>query len=86
MLAQLTPEQGYELMLYHAMEPFGELRDDMRLAQMLEFYYTAKGGQKKRTMRLTDFILYADIREEMHKRNVSADLRAALSLAEVSNG
>lgn len=63
MLNELTPEQRFELTAYFAMEPFGEVREDMRMARWLQFYYDAKRGKKGAARALGEFMLYDDFME-----------------------
>jgi ssRNA-specific RNase YbeY (16S rRNA maturation enzyme) len=78
MLARLTPEQAYELQLYHAMEPFGEVRDDMRMANVLRFYYDAKRGKKGDPLTLGELMLYRDFAEAAAEQRGDRDLQKFL--------
>ncbi len=71
MLDELTAEQQFELFHYHAIEPFGEVRDDLRMAKLIQFYYDAKRGKKGRRMSLADFVLYADMNEAAQENRSS---------------
>ncbi len=76
------------------MEPFGELRHDIRVAQLMEFYYAAQGGNRSgKKMYLSDFVLNRDYREAMKSVNVGKDIAQTLDLmaarsrrAEKANG
>ena len=78
MLEQLTPEQAYELQLYHATEPFGEVRDDMRTAHLIRFYYDSKRGKKGKALSLGELMLYSDIAESAAEQRGTEDLQAFL--------
>lgn len=79
MLDELTSEQQFELFLYHATEPFGEVREDLRMAKMLQFYYEGKRGKRGRKIPLGDFAMYADLSEDRSGERASeTDLLKAL--------
>lgn len=79
MLDELTPEQAYELILYHGIEPFGEVRKDMRMAKMMQFYYDSKRGSKGKSILLGEFMMYEDIAEKASDPAGEAALLKALS-------
>ena len=76
MLDALTPEQAYELCCYHSMEPFGEVRADIRMARLLQFYYDSKRGKKGKKFRLEDFMLYEIGKRDEDEASEAALLRA----------
>lgn len=78
MLEQLSPEQAYELCCYHGIEPFGEVRKDLRMARLLQFYYDAKRGKKGNQMSVEQFVLYGDIAESASEPASEAALLRAL--------
>lgn len=87
MLDELTPEQAYELFLYHFKEPFGEVRDDLRTASILQFYYDSKRGKKGRRMALGEFTLYPDIAKSAKHAKAAKTLMDQLSsLSAVKHG
>ncbi len=63
MLEQLTPVQAYELSEYATIEPFGEVRSDLRMANAMLQVYNVNRGKKGRRMKLGEFTLYDDIVE-----------------------
>jgi hypothetical protein len=76
-MQELTPEQLYELCCYHAVEPFGEVREDLRMANLLCTYVASKAGKRGRKFTLGEFVMYQDIRDDAtDPAGVSALLRA----------
>lgn len=60
MFDELSPEQRAEHIAYASLEPFGEVRRDMRMARLLQFYYDSNRSKNSKSMRLGDFMLYPD--------------------------
>jgi hypothetical protein len=80
MLEQLTPEQAFELQAYAAMEPFGEVRMDLRFAHILASYFGANSKKGTKIPSLGAFTLYADLIDAAKERDEeSGELRAALA-------
>ena len=73
----LTPGQLFELCLYHVIEPFGEVREDLRMASIKQFYYDSKRGKKGKRVPLGDFALYPHLYEKTDGAS-EADLLRAL--------
>lgn len=61
MIRELSPEQVYELCCYHSAEPFGEVRRDMRMARLIQFYYDVRRGKRGRNLSLGELVLYDDM-------------------------
>lgn len=61
MLDELTPDQAFELFCYHAMEPFGEVRQDYRMAKISQLFYNANRGKTSPDIELGQFTMYDDI-------------------------
>lgn len=68
----------YELCCYHAIEPFGEVRRDMRMARMIQFYYDAKRGKRGKALALGALTLYDDLVEKASDQASESALLAAL--------
>jgi hypothetical protein len=79
MLAELTPEQQYELCAYHGIEPFGEVRMDFRFAQLQQLYVASHSKKGKKVPPLEAFTMYADIYEAAEERQGTADLQSHLA-------
>ena len=60
------------------MEPFGEVRDDMRWANWIRWYYDSKRGKKGEKLTLGELTLYPDIADEARTARSTADLQAYL--------
>lgn len=58
------------------MEPFGEVRQDLRMAKWIQFFYDSKRGRKGKTFSLGEFTMYADLAEEPEPASEAALLRA----------
>jgi hypothetical protein len=83
----LTPEQALELRLYHRLEPFGEVRSDLRMAHAIRFYYDSKRGKKGKSLTLGELTLYPDLAEEESERASDSELRETLGkFAEIKSG
>ena len=50
-------------MTYAAIEPFGEVRHDMRMARLIQFYYESNRSKKGDPSKLVNFMLYSDFHE-----------------------
>lgn len=50
--------------MYYQSETFGEVRQDLRMAHMLRFYYDIKAGKKRKKLSLGQLTLYPDLAEE----------------------
>lgn len=77
MFDELTPEQATELVIYAAEEPFGEVRADLRHANLIGTYLRSK---TKKAANRTDleFMLYRDIAEAGREKRVADDLVSTL--------
>lgn len=60
------------------MEPFGEVRDDLRMARMLNFYYDSKRGKRGERRSDAQFVMYDDISERANDAASPAALARAL--------
>lgn len=78
MLEELTPEQQFELCHYASIEPFGEVRSDMRTALQAKQRYDIARGRRGRDMALGEFMLYRDIAEDTAKHKATESLVIAL--------
>jgi len=78
MFEQLTAIQARELQMYFCAEPFGELRQDMRTAAVLEMYYNSKRRKGAKALQLSDFILYTDVAKRTRDKRTGANLAARL--------
>lgn len=79
MFDELTPEQRCELLAYSASEPFGEVRADMRMAKLIQFYYESNRSKNAKPSKLGAFMLYSDYWPEAESQGASeADLLNAL--------
>lgn len=58
------------------MEPFGEVRDDLRMANMIKFYYDSRRGKKGKAVTLGSFSLYDDLMAEPEPASEAALIRA----------
>jgi hypothetical protein len=74
MIDSLSPEQAYELQLYYSVESFGEMRNDLRMANMLRFYYDIKRGKKGKKLSLGELTLYPDLIESSGTQDLKAFL------------
>lgn len=79
MLAELTPEQAFELCAYHGIEPFGEVRDDLRMAHVLRCYFDSKRAKGQKRIPLGSLTLYPDIIESAEEQSGTQELQATLS-------
>jgi len=79
MLEQLTPDQAFELCAYHGTEPFGEVRDDLRMAHMLRVYVDSKRKKGSKRVTLGSMTLYPDIIEAAEESSGENDLQAHLA-------
>lgn len=73
MLDQLTAEQAYELCAYHEIEPFGEVRDDLRMDHSLRLYFAGNGSKQIPCGALA---LYSDIHEAAQIEDSTKDLQS----------
>lgn len=71
MFDELTPEQGAELRVYAASEPFGEVREDMRMARLIQFYYESNRSKHSKPSKLSHFLLYSDLAEEAEEQGAT---------------
>lgn len=79
MLEELSPAQAFELMEYAAMEPFGEVRADLRMAHAMLQAYDIARGKSGRKLTLGEFTLYADIAEASRGRRKTDALTQQLN-------
>lgn len=80
MFDELSPEQRAEHIAYASMEPFGEVRKDMRMARLLHFYTESNRSAKSKKSKLVNFMLYSDFHEPDEEATgaTEADLLNAL--------
>ena len=87
MLNQLTPEQAFELCAYHGIEPFGEVREDLRMAYLLSSYVRANSKKGAKVPPLASFTLYRDLIESSEEQEGDSELMKVLAgFAEKSGG
>lgn len=85
LFSQLTPEQLFELRLYFAQEPFGEMRADLRMAHMMRFYYDMKRGRKGKRLSLGQLTLYPDLAEAASTQQLQTFLGTVVKQSEAKN-
>ena len=78
MFEVLTPEQAFELRYYASIEPFGEVREDFRMAALMRQQYDIARGRKGRSLARGEFVLYQDIAESTTQHKAAASLTSAL--------
>lgn len=87
LFSDLTPEQAFELRAYHAMEPFGEVRADFRMANLISSNLQLHVKKGTKSPPLASFTLYKDIAERAEERRGTEDLANELAqFAEKSSG
>lgn len=79
MLEQLTPEQAFELCAYHGIEPFGEVRDDLRMDKILRIYIDSHRKKGTKPLAWGSMAMYQDIVESSQEAEGSRDLQAHLA-------
>lgn len=86
MFDELTHEQRAELLLYAAEEPFGEVRHDMRMAKLIQFYYESNRGTNAKRSKLGSFMLYSDFWPQAQDENEGASEADLLNAVGGSRG
>lgn len=79
MFEQLTPDQAFELCAYHGIEPFGEVREDLRMAHILRCYFDSNRRKGSQKIPLGSLTLYPDIIEAAQEAAGTNDLKAHLA-------